>query len=151
MSCPSSVLGVSLKSAGKVWLKILGSKDASLKIYEESMIFVQSGLNQNESGENWPKWKQEKWTINNITALNIDVINLWYTQWHGPQWNAETFEWSSKHKCIIKWGFKAMLEQCAFFILSPCYSGDLSSGIYRIVAPFLHLFLLLEQLLNPWS
>lgn len=39
---------------------ILGSKDASLKIYEESMTFVQSGLNQNESGENGPKLKHEK-------------------------------------------------------------------------------------------
>lgn len=39
---------------------ILGSKDASLKIHEESMTFVQSGLNPNESGENGPRWKHEK-------------------------------------------------------------------------------------------
>lgn len=39
---------------------ILGRRDASLKIHEESMTFVQAGLNQNESAETGPRWKHEK-------------------------------------------------------------------------------------------
>lgn len=73
---------------------ILGRRDASLKIHEESVTFVQSGLNQNQSAETGPKWKHEKWAFNNITALNIDVINL-YSRAEASMECWESFERSS--------------------------------------------------------
>lgn len=126
---------------------IWGRKDAFLKIHEESMTFVQSGLNQNESGENGSRWKQGKGTFNNITALNIDVINF-YSRAEASMECWKSFERSSQCKCLIGQGIRVILEQCAFFILSHCNIKCLYTGMFTIIGLFetIEQFLISQQI-----